>query len=754
MDVSKGSRTGSISKSRATFQEDKKLGRSQPGNAFSSNHATTSNSTSERDNPSAGSTSKRNSKLNIPAAFLADKQEPAMNRPSVPKKTVTNHVEDTKPSFTPKPALKPKIPTDKESSVATILRSIKNAENNKLSENGDVSNSENADKSETAQPKRLNPFLARDLENKSDLAHKPATPVKSPKPISEKPVPPWKVGKSAESEKPTPPWKAPKPESDSEKPVPPWKTKTQNQKDEQNDKKIENVPPWKVRLESKKSSEESSGVSEEKPLPLWKQKNLQNKPEPLSKPEANKIEPHAPSRKVKPEPVPKDEDKPPPVSRLKSSPFLANQSELSKVIGGLKRASSSSDEPPPVLRNLKHKKSVVRKSLTRHFDQKKFYAVDIKTVEVNEKAPPKPAKLFGAINIESIVEKYKASLTTQSEDKAESLPDTDVIEELEQDELYEELPEEPVSRRPKSAGQGSSRASKTVSLIPDMASDEEEEEYDDTANMLDLPQLPPPPQVNLMSLPPPPQVGLTSLPPPPDIPSRGRPPPPQIPSISDAHNDIEQEEYQDAEAGDIEEEELEQDDVYEPLDDIQEEMDKKEEEEKRRLQEEKRTEKERKEKEEREKKEEQKRLKEEKKRQEEEKKRQEKEMKALKKKFRIQPSDLEHPQGEGDIKEDDKGGKNSLEVRKGTRVQLIRLTDNPKGKWLVKLSATEQATSNYRHYVGYVDSSNVEVDNTLIKSEVFDHSVGPEIKFVKNKLYVRVSIREIYLEKILQICIM
>lgn len=56
--------------------------------------------------------------------------------------------------------------------------------------------------------------------------------------------------------------------------------------------------------------------------------------------------------------------------------------------------------------------------------------------------------------------------------------------------------------------------------------------------------------------------------------------------------------------------------------------------------------------------------------------------------FQIQPSDLDSPQGEGDIKEDDKGGKNSLEVKKGTRVQLIRLTDNPKGKWLVKLAVT------------------------------------------------------------------
>lgn len=56
--------------------------------------------------------------------------------------------------------------------------------------------------------------------------------------------------------------------------------------------------------------------------------------------------------------------------------------------------------------------------------------------------------------------------------------------------------------------------------------------------------------------------------------------------------------------------------------------------------------------------------------------------------FQIQPSDLDSPQGEGDIKEDDKGGKNSLEVKKGMRVQLIRLTDNPKGKWLVKLAVT------------------------------------------------------------------
>ncbi|XP_061175611.1 FYN-binding protein 1-like [Saccostrea echinata] len=680
-DVNKVQRTGS----RSTLQEkpESNVGRTQPGYTSSSSNAATVHSANAGIN-------KRNSRLNIPAAFLADKQEPAMNRPPIPiKKVVTNPVEDIKPSFTPKPALKPaRLPTDKEGSVATILRTIKNAEN-RAHENGDVTNSEN---SETSKSKPLNPFLARDLENKGETTNKPATPPKASKPDSDKPVPPWKAGKPVESEKPPPPWKAAKKEPDPEKPVPPWKARASiDQKDEENtSNKSDNVPPWKAQLESKKSSAETNSVTEEKPLPLWKQKNLQNKPEPLSKPEANKTDSNVPPWKANIEPVPKDENKPPPVSRLKSSPFLANQSELNKVIGGLKRSSSTekSDEPPPVLRHLKTKKSIVRKSITRQFDQKKFYAVDIKTVEVDGNPPPKPTKLLGVINIDSIVEDYKSRLNTTSEDKPDSPPEQE--EELEVDELYEELPEEPVSRRPVTTQQG--RASKVVSLIPEMASDEEDEgeEYADTANVAS------PPQVDLSSLPPPP----------PSIPSRGRPPPPT--PTTPADNEIEQEEYQDAEAGGIEEEGLEQDDVYEPLDDIQEEMDKKEEEEKKRQQEEKRLEKERKEKEEREKKEEQKRMKEEKKRQEEEKKKYEKEMKMLKKKFRIQPSDLDSPQGEGNIMEDDKGSKNSLEVKKGMRVQIIRLTDNPKGKWLVKLAATG--------IVGYVDSSNVVMENNLIKS--------------------------------------
>lgn len=49
--------------------------------------------------------------------------------------------------------------------------------------------------------------------------------------------------------------------------------------------------------------------------------------------------------------------------------------------------------------------------------------------------------------------------------KTEPSPEAEVEEELEVDELYEELPEEPVAVRRRSEGQNNSRASKAVSLM-------------------------------------------------------------------------------------------------------------------------------------------------------------------------------------------------------------------------------------------------------------------------------------------------
>ena len=409
-DVNRGLKTRNLSThSRSTFQEEKNLegnvGRGPTGNSVGSSDASASKNTHDKETSSSGIVNKRNSKLNIPAAFLAGEGNSAMNRPPITPKRAP--AEENRPGVTPKPAFnKPRPnPVDKESSRATILRTIENAQQNRAHENGDVSNSE----SETVK-KPINPFLARDLEKKVEsFGNKPSTPVKSFKSDSDKPVPPWKQPKPAESDKPTPPWKLPKPEPDAEKPVPAWKARASQQAEN----KSESVPPWKAR------SDNTSSVTEEKPVPLWKQKNLQNKPEPLNKPETpNKPETsdvhpaRTPSWKVKTEPVPRDEDKHAPVNKLKS-PFLSDESQLSAAIGKLRRTSSGS-EPPPVLRPVKKKPSVKRKSLTRAFDQKKFYAVDISSVETEESPPAKPTKLFAGVNIDSIVEKYKARVASST----------------------------------------------------------------------------------------------------------------------------------------------------------------------------------------------------------------------------------------------------------------------------------------------------------------------------------------------------
>lgn len=75
-------------------------------------------------------------------------------------------------------------------------------------------------------------------------------------------------------------------------------------------------------------------------------------------------------------------------------------------------------------------------------------------------------------------------------------------------------------------------------------------------------------------------------------------------------------------------------------------------------------------------------------------------------------SDLEpeNSKGAGTIKEDAKGKGKDLTVKTGQRVNIICMDKrNPKGKWLVKLNDDQDA-------IGYVDSNNVEVDNTLIRS--------------------------------------
>lgn len=99
------------------------------------------------------------------------------------------------------------------------------------------------------------------------------------------------------------------------------------------------------------------------------------------------------------------------------------------------------------------------------------------------------------------------------------------------------------------------------------------------------------------------------------------------------------------------------------------------------------------------KKKEQKRLKE----LEKKKKQEEKEEQKRRKKFNLTGDETNV--GEGLIKEDAKGRGNNLGVKKGEKVTIIRLDNNPANKFLVKTETD----------MGYVDSSNIEIDADIIR---------------------------------------
>ncbi|ESP00713.1 hypothetical protein LOTGIDRAFT_158006 [Lottia gigantea] len=92
----------------------------------------------------------------------------------------------------------------------------------------------------------------------------------------------------------------------------------------------------------------------------------------------------------------------------------------------------------------------------------------------------------------------------------------------------------------------------------------------------------------------------------------------------------------------------------------------------------------------------------------------------LKKKEREEEITGSEPkQGEGIIREDCTGTKLDLSLKKGDRVDIIRMDKNPSGKWLVK--ATDGRW-------GYVDSSNVEVATSTIRQSYIGFLLPPRLQ--------------------------
>ncbi|KAK6178728.1 hypothetical protein SNE40_011244 [Patella caerulea] len=149
------------------------------------------------------------------------------------------------------------------------------------------------------------------------------------------------------------------------------------------------------------------------------------------------------------------------------------------------------------------------------------------------------------------------------------------------------------------------------------------------------------------------------------------------------------------------------DEIYEPLDEEEisggSAISKSKDNDKETAERKKREEKERKEQEKKEREEKKKKEKEEKDRQKEQKKK-EKEEKDRMAKLKVDGS--EKKLGEGIIREDGKSAKLDLAVKKGDMVTIIRMDNNPKGKWLV---------TNKGGKWGYVDADNVEVATPTIR---------------------------------------
>ncbi|XP_071119489.1 FYN-binding protein 1-like isoform X4 [Haliotis cracherodii] len=111
---------------------------------------------------------------------------------------------------------------------------------------------------------------------------------------------------------------------------------------------------------------------------------------------------------------------------------------------------------------------------------------------------------------------------------------------------------------------------------------------------------------------------------------------------------------------------------------------------------------------------------------EKERKEKEKKEKELRKKFKLTGD--EKKSAEGVVRSKAKGGKTELAVEAGEILDIIRMTENPAGKWLVM---------NREGTYGYVESKNIDIEETAIKKamKVVDTPIAMEGEFGQEEMY-------------------
>ncbi|KAL4236953.1 hypothetical protein ACF0H5_005339 [Mactra antiquata] len=89
-------------------------------------------------------------------------------------------------------------------------------------------------------------------------------------------------------------------------------------------------------------------------------------------------------------------------------------------------------------------------------------------------------------------------------------------------------------------------------------------------------------------------------------------------------------------------------------------------------------------------------------------KKKEKELKKLMKTLKVTPEVLSERVGKGKVKKDAKGKEKTgeLALTAGETVDIVRMIDNPRGKWLIRVESSDK--------YGYCDENNVEIDSNFI----------------------------------------
>ncbi|KAH3696334.1 hypothetical protein DPMN_083797 [Dreissena polymorpha] len=309
--------------------------------------------------------------------------------------------------------------------------------------------------------------------------------------------------------------------------------------------------------------------------------------------------------------------------------------------------------------------NVIRKSVIRKLDGKKFHTVDFPKESKSEPCPSKPPSLDIDLDLDKMIAEFE-----------ETVKNMDVSNDhgwTEMDEEYDDCGNvvRPVSTR-------------VVSLILPMTEEEEQKEEEELKRALVTDNLPPPPPelqeeyddvaVNKNGT-----EELTQDEEYEELPGEDDIPPPAGPKPSFSTPKILSVPVPPRPHGSVDSSTSDIPDTAEKTKDAKE----LEKEKKEREKEEKRKEKERKE--------------------------QEKKMKKLAKDLKVDVGMLSNCVAKGRVKASNTPKKKKgfeIAVIEGEEVDIIRMVDNPKGKWLIKITSSQK--------IGYCDESNIEVDTNSI----------------------------------------